>query len=66
MEIKQRKAEIRKHVWDELESKDIATFPRPVFGRIPNFKGADDAARKFAELDEFKSAKMLKVNPDAP
>jgi len=66
MEIKQRKAEIRKHVWDELERKDIATFPRPVFGRIPNFKGADAAARKLAELDEFKSAKTLKVNPDAP
>jgi len=66
MEIKQRKAEIRKQVWDELESKDIVTFPRPVFGRIPNFKGADDAARKLAELDEFKSAKTLKVNPDAP
>ena len=66
MEIKQRKAEIRKYVWDELENNDIATFPRPVYGRIPNFKGADDAARKFAELDEFKSAKTLKVNPDAP
>jgi len=66
MEIKQRKAAIRKQVWDELEGKDIATFPRPVFGRIPNFKGADDAARKLAELDEFKSAKTLKVNPDAP
>jgi len=66
MEIKQRKAEIRKHVWDELENNDVATFPRPVYGRIPNFKGADDAARKFVELDEFKSAKTLKVNPDAP
>lgn len=66
MEIKQRKAEIRKQVWDELESRNIATFPRPVFGRIPNFKGADDAANKLAELDEFKSAETLKVNPDAP
>ncbi len=66
MQIKDRKAEIRKHVWDELESKDLATFPRPVFGRIPNFKGADDAARKLVELDEFANAKTLKVNPDAP
>ncbi len=66
MEIKHRKAEIRKHVWDELESKDIVTFPRPVFGRIPNFKGANEAAGKLAELDEFKSAKIVKVNPDAP
>ncbi|MGH9909546.1 MAG: hypothetical protein ACRD32_02785 [Nitrososphaerales archaeon] len=66
MDIKKRKNEIRKHVWDELESKDIATFPRPVHGRIPNFRGADVAARKLTELDEFKKAKTLKVNPDAP
>lgn len=66
MDIKVKKSEIRKHVWSELESKNIATFPRPVYGRIPNFKGAVAAARKLAEIDEFKSAKMLKVNPDAP
>ncbi len=66
MEIKRRKAEIRKHVWDKLESKNIATFPRPVFGRIPNFKGANEAAGKLAELHEFKGAKIVKVNPDAP
>jgi 5-formyltetrahydrofolate cyclo-ligase len=66
MDIKTRKSEIRKHVWDELESENIATFPRPVHGRIPNFKGANEAANKLIELEEFKKAKMLKVNPDAP
>lgn len=66
MDAKKRKGEIRKYVWDELEGKNIATFPRPLYGRIPNFKGADDAANKLAELDEFKKAKTLKVNPDAP
>lgn len=66
MDIKKRKNEIRKHVWDELESNNIATFPRPVHGRIPNFRGADAAARKLIELDEFKKAKTIKVNPDAP
>ncbi|MFQ5940596.1 MAG: 5-formyltetrahydrofolate cyclo-ligase [Nitrososphaerales archaeon] len=66
MSIKERKQEIRKYVWDELESKDIATFPRPVYGRIPNFKGANGAASNLVELDEFKKAKTLKVNPDAP
>ena len=40
MEVKHRKADIRKHVWDEMESKEITIFPRPVFGRISNFKGA--------------------------
>lgn len=30
MDIKKRKNEIRKHIWDELESNNIATFPGPV------------------------------------
>lgn len=66
MDAKKRKREIRKKVWDELEHRDIATFPRPVYGRIPNFKGANEAANKLVELDVFKKAKTLKVNPDAP
>jgi 5-formyltetrahydrofolate cyclo-ligase len=66
MDVKKRKSEIRKHVWDELEKKDIATFPRPVYGRIPNFRGADAAANKLAQLEEFKRARTLKINPDAP
>lgn len=41
---------------DYLEEKDIAQFPRPVHHRIPNFVGADDAAKLFATLPEFKSA----------
>ncbi|MEM2760061.1 MAG: 5-formyltetrahydrofolate cyclo-ligase [Nitrososphaerales archaeon] len=65
MDIKKIKREIRQHVW-ELESSNIATFPRPVYGRIPNFRGADTAARKLIELEEFKRAKTLKVSPDAP
>lgn len=59
MDIKKRKNEMRKHVWDELENKSIATFPRPVHGRIPNFRGVDAAARKLTELDEFKKAKTI-------
>jgi 5-formyltetrahydrofolate cyclo-ligase len=66
MSVKERKAEIRKCIWDELEKRNIATFPRPVHGRIPNFKGATDAAARLSELGEFKNAKTVKVNPDAP
>lgn len=66
MDVGQRKAKIRKQVWDELESRDIATFPRPVYGRIPNFKCANEAAKRLAELDEFRNARTVKVNPDAP
>jgi len=60
------KSEIREKIWKLLEDKNIASFPRPVYGRIPNFKGAVEAAIKLSETKEFKNAKFIKVNPDAP
>lgn len=49
-----------------MESNGLAMFPRPVYNRIPNFKGAPEAAAKLAELDVFKNANNVKVNPDKP
>ncbi|KAL3791734.1 hypothetical protein HJC23_007501 [Cyclotella cryptica] len=57
---------IRKAVWDFLEEKDIAQYPRPVHHRIPNFLGADEAAKSLATLPEFQNANLVKVNPDTP
>lgn len=36
------KWEIRKRLWDYMESNDIARFPRPVHHRIPNFVDAGE------------------------
>ncbi len=63
---KETKESIRKRIWDLLEKLDIADFPRPVHGRIPNFKGADRACELLATLDVFKRARVVKVNPDSP
>ena len=60
------KWKLRKRIWDYMEENDIARFPRPVHHRIPNFVGADKAAKNLRELPEFVSAKMIKVNPDTP
>lgn len=60
------KWKIRRRIWNYMEEKDIARPPRPVHHRIPNFKGAEKAAARLAELDEFKQAKVVKVNPDSP
>ncbi|CAM8962802.1 unnamed protein product [Rhodiola kirilowii] len=57
---------IRKRVWDLMEAMNIAQNPRPVHHRIPNFIGAQAAAKKMAELDAFKHGKCVKVNPDSP
>ncbi|XP_019152319.1 PREDICTED: 5-formyltetrahydrofolate cyclo-ligase-like protein COG0212 [Ipomoea nil] len=57
---------IRKRIWDLMEAQNIAQFPRPVHHRIPNFVGASLAADKLSELDAFKAANCVKVNPDTP
>jgi 5-formyltetrahydrofolate cyclo-ligase len=60
------KWKLRKRIWDYMEEKDIARFPRPVHHRIPNFVGAERAAKNLSELPEFVSANIIKVNPDTP
>jgi len=60
------KWKVRKKVWNYLEDNDIADFPRPVHHRIPNFKGSADAGRRLSELPEFRTAQVVKVNPDTP
>jgi len=49
-----------------MEERNIARFPRPVFDRIPNFEGAEEAARRLQELQIFQDARVIKVNPDSP
>ena len=56
---------IRDRIWTFLEEHNIARFPRPVFHRIPNFLGAEEAGRKVAGMKEFEDAKTIKVNPDS-
>jgi len=57
---------LRQRVWDMMEAKDIAEPPRPVHHRIPNFKGAREAAERLVALPEFGSANCIKCNPDTP
>jgi len=60
------KDEARRWVWDALEREGAARFPFPPRGRIPNFAGAPAAAERLAATDPFRSARRIKVNPDAP
>lgn len=60
------KQSLRERVWDELEESGSARFPFPPHGRIPNFAGADEAAERLADLDDWQEADVLKANPDAP
>lgn len=56
----------REAVWDRLQAERLARFPYPPHGRIPNFAGAKEAAARLFELEPWKSATCIKVNPDAP
>jgi len=59
------KNEIREKIWKILEKEGGALFPG-ARGRIPNFKGAEIAARLLSTLPEWERAKNIKANPDSP
>ena len=56
----------RQAIWDRLKNEKLAAFPFPPHGRIPNFKGAKDAALRLFDEPEWADAKRIKVNPDSP
>ena len=61
-----KKREIRERIWAIMEQRGVARFPRPIWGRIPNFEGAADGAERLRALPIFIDARVVKVNPDAP
>jgi 5-formyltetrahydrofolate cyclo-ligase len=59
------KDEIRRDVWNSLKENRVARFPG-VEGRIPNFIGAEACATLLAAASYWRTAKILKINPDSP
>lgn len=55
---------VRNRVWAALEETGVAIGP--AWSMIPNFVGADMAAWHLAQTPEWKAAKTVKTNPDAP
>jgi 5-formyltetrahydrofolate cyclo-ligase len=64
-EIIEKKEKLRDKVWSSLEQKEVAIFPLPVFGRIPNFVGSEKAANLVRSLPQWKKAKVVFANPDS-
>jgi len=60
------KQQVREDIWRLMEQRGAARFPKPIWGRIPNFEGAEDAAERLRALPMFAGARVVKVNPDAP
>jgi len=60
------KDSIRRMIWRLLEERGVARFPRPIYGRIPNFDGSYRAALILAGTKPFMSSSLIKINPDSP
>ncbi len=58
------KEEVRNYVWEAL--RPYALPPFPIKGRIPNFKGAKEAAERLFKEPEWRKAEIVKSNPDSP
>ncbi|NIQ37271.1 MAG: 5-formyltetrahydrofolate cyclo-ligase [Proteobacteria bacterium] len=59
------KKALREKIWGTLTANGVACFPG-AFGRIPNFKGAQTAARHLTAVPMWGKARTLKCNPDSP
>lgn len=64
-EVPSFKNQIRQRIWKAMEEKEVVLFPGAQ-GRIPNFKGADEAAYLLSSLPEWQKAMVIKSNPDSP
>ncbi|MGE3496488.1 MAG: 5-formyltetrahydrofolate cyclo-ligase [Candidatus Binatia bacterium] len=56
---------IRHKVWSRLTTAGVARFPG-AYGRVPNFSGADRAAKLLTQLTIWKRAKAVKFDLSAP
>ncbi|MEM3578870.1 MAG: 5-formyltetrahydrofolate cyclo-ligase [Candidatus Bathyarchaeia archaeon] len=64
--VAKEKQRLREKIWREMEQSGVALFPLPCWGRIPNFVGADETAERLRQLEEWRRAKVVFVNPDSP
>lgn len=58
------KQHVRQRVWELLDRAGVTRHPAGVYGKIPNFVGADAAADRLAASPAWRSATVVKANPD--
>jgi 5-formyltetrahydrofolate cyclo-ligase len=64
-EVLDAKAALREQVWRAIAVPGIRRFPAPD-NRIPNFVGAEGAAKRLAATTAWAKAQTVKSNPDSP
>jgi len=63
-DVKLEKQRLREEIWLRLEKAGVARFPLPIWGRIPNFEGAEVAAERLRQLEVWRKASTVFANPD--
>ncbi|WP_405549599.1 5-formyltetrahydrofolate cyclo-ligase [Streptomyces microflavus] len=61
--LDEAKQAVRKQIWSILTAADAA-YDASVHGRIPNFKGSEEAAARLAALPVWQGASVVKAVPD--
>ncbi len=65
MSLKEEKDSIRKSIYDKLFKEGQSLRPNGDYGKIPDFKGSDIAARLLAGTDEWINSKTIFCSPDS-
>lgn len=65
-DIAEEKIKLRKQIYSLLLKYRVARPPFPIEGRIPNFVGAEAAARRLVQEEIFRKAEVAFSNPDSP
>jgi 5-formyltetrahydrofolate cyclo-ligase len=55
---------LRAEIWSALERDGLNVGP--AWSRIPNWVGADEAAKRLSDLPIWRHARVVKCNPDPP
>lgn len=61
--VDQEKRRVRERVWDVLDQSG-AVHDDSAYGRIPHFKGSEEAAERLAGLPGWRAAQVVKAVPD--
>ena len=65
MSLKEEKDSIRKSIYDKLFNEGYSNRPKGDYGKIPDFKGSEIAAKLLASTDEWKNSKTIFSSPDS-
>jgi 5-formyltetrahydrofolate cyclo-ligase len=58
------KQAVREWMWNKMVETQVARFPLPCYGRIPNFVGVEATSKQIFKIPEFKKSNLIFSAPD--